>query len=232
MKRIIMHWTGSTHKANAIDRRHYHLLIEGDGTVVPGDLAPEANESTADGQYAAHTRSLNTGSIGVALCAMHGAKERPFHAGNYPITEAQLGALADVCADLCATYRIPVDRRTVLTHAEVQPTLGVAQRGKWDVTWVPGMDAPGDPVAVGDVLRASISAAMAPLAGAERPRAPVRDVATSAEGGGALTGIAALVGAVLTGIAGLDSEVQLAGIGAAIVVLGVVFWKRIKAGLS
>jgi len=48
----------------------------------------------------------------------------------------------------------------VLTHAEVQPTLGVRQRGKWDITWLPGMEAPGDPIDVGDVLRAKISAAL------------------------------------------------------------------------
>ena len=57
-------------------------------------------------------------------------------------------------------YGIPITRATVLTHAEVQPTLGVRQRGKWDITWLPGMSAPGDPIDLGDVLRARISAAL------------------------------------------------------------------------
>lgn len=51
-------------------------------------------------------------------------------------------------------------RRTVLSHAEVQPTLGIRQRGKWDIAWLPGMAKPGDPVAVGDRLREQVAAAL------------------------------------------------------------------------
>ena len=32
-------------------------------------------------------------------------------------------------------------------------TLGIVQRWKWDITWLPGMDQPGDPIAVGNRLR-------------------------------------------------------------------------------
>lgn len=156
MKRIIIHWTGGTGLANSSDLDHYHLLIEQDGKTRQGRRNPEANLDTSDGDYAAHTRALNTGSIGVALCGMHGAREHPFKAGHHAITEAQVDALAAVCADLCETYGIPVTPRTVLTHAEVQTTLGVAQRGKWDVTWLPGMHAPDDPLVVGDTIRAMV----------------------------------------------------------------------------
>ena len=93
---------------------------------------------------------------------MAGAQERPFRAGKYPITPAQVDALATLCADLCRQYDIPVSRQTVLSHAEVQPTLGITQRGKWDVTWLPGMAAPGNSVAVGDQIRALIVAKLAP----------------------------------------------------------------------
>ena len=168
MKRIVIHWTAGGHKANGTDRRAYHYIIEGDGNVVDGNHPPEANapiSNPKDGStYAAHTRGLNTGSIGVALAAMRGAQERPFSAGPSPITEAQLDALARLCAGLCTRYGIPVQRDTVLTHAEVQPTLKVAQRQKWDVTWVPGMSSVGDPVAVGDGLRDRITAALTPSA--------------------------------------------------------------------
>ena len=157
MQRIIWHWSGGGHKANNSDKRHYHFIIEGDGTIVEGNHPPEANAHIAnpkDGStYAAHTRGLNTGSIGIALAAMRGATERPFTAGPSPITEAQLDALAALTARLCTQYGIPLQRHTVLTHAEVQPTLKVAQRGKWDIRWVPGMSDVGDPVAVGDGLR-------------------------------------------------------------------------------
>lgn len=164
MKRIIIHWTGGTGLANTSDRAHYHVLIEQDGKVIAGTRNPEANLDTSDGDYAAHTRALNTGSIGVALCGMFGAQERPFRAGDHAITEAQVDALAGVCADLCATYGIPVTSRTVLTHAEVEPTLGVAQRGKWDVTWLPGMHAPDDALVVGDTIRSMIRREMTPAA--------------------------------------------------------------------
>jgi hypothetical protein len=161
MKRLIWHWTAGTNKASATDKRHYHGIIEGDGRFVAGDRLPEANLDTSDGDYAAHTRGTNTGAIGLALAAMAGAKERPFSPGKYPITQKQLEALVAETADLCETYGIPVTRRTVLSHAEVQPTLGVKQRGKWDIMWLPGMTAPDDPVVVGDRLRAMVKLKMA-----------------------------------------------------------------------
>jgi len=62
-------------------------------------------------------------------------------------------ALVALTARLCGQYAIPVQYDTVLSHAEVQRTLKVTQRGKWDITWLPGMTQVGDPVAVGDGLR-------------------------------------------------------------------------------
>ena len=78
--------------------------------------------------------------------------------GTEPITALQVDALATLCAKLCAQYEIPVSRYSVLTHAEVQPTLGIRQRWKWDITVLPGMTRPGDPVDVGDRLREMIAA--------------------------------------------------------------------------
>lgn len=151
-----MHWSAGYYKASDLDKEHYHYIIEDDGKIVHGNLPPEANENTSDGEYAAHTRNCNTGAIGVAVAAMAGAEERPFTAGKFPITPAQVTALAYLCNDLAEKYHIPIRRDTVLTHAEVQPTLGIAQRGKWDITWLPGMTVPGNPVEVGDKLRSLI----------------------------------------------------------------------------
>lgn len=50
---------------------------------------------------------------------------------------------------------------TTAAHAEVQPTLGITQRGKWDVAWLPGMEAAGDPVLIGDRIRADVVKLMA-----------------------------------------------------------------------
>lgn len=156
LTRIIMHWTAGSHVVSALDREHYHFIIDGAGQVVPGRRAPEANISASDGDYAAHTRGANTGAIGVAVAGMLNAMERPFSPGSHPLREAQIDALVGLCASLCARYGIAVSPQTVLTHAEVQPTLGIAQRGKWDITWLPGMNQPGDPIAVGNILRGRI----------------------------------------------------------------------------
>jgi len=157
LHRIVMHWTGGAYGDIALERDLYHALIDRHGRVILGSKPPEANRGTNDGIYAAHTWRLNTGSIGVAVDAMAGAQESPFDAGGAPITRAQLDGLAVAVADFCETYDIPVSGYSVLTHAEVQPTLGVRQRWKWDITWLPGMARPGDPVEVGDRIRAMVA---------------------------------------------------------------------------
>lgn len=134
MRGIVVHWTAGAHRASGLDRAHYHILIEGDGRLARGLHSIAANDSTADGAYAAHTLGLNTGFVGVALCCMAGAVERPFHAGPAPMTRTQWDRLPAVLADLCRAYAIPVTRKTVLSHAEVEAELGVRQRGKWDVS--------------------------------------------------------------------------------------------------
>jgi N-acetyl-anhydromuramyl-L-alanine amidase AmpD len=158
LKRIIMHWTGGPHKATDLDREHYHFIVEGDGKVVSGKLRPEDNISTNDGIYGAHTLSLNTGSIGVSIAAMAGAHDVPFSWGSAPITETQVAALCKLVKSLCDKYGIEISRRTVLTHAEVQPTLKIKQRGKWDICCLPGDKMIRDPVKIGDILRARIVA--------------------------------------------------------------------------
>jgi len=161
MQRIIIHWTAGSHTASALDREHYHFLVEGDGTELSGQWPVSANAKIVGSNYAAHTLGTNTGSIGVAVCAMAGAKERPFNAGRFPITVTQMDAMAALVGRLCAKYKIPVTRTTVLTHAEVQTTLGINQRGKWDIMWLPGMAAADDPLKVGDRIREMVATSMA-----------------------------------------------------------------------
>ena len=164
MDRIILHWTAGADGVTPHEADSYNFVIGRDGTITPGEHPPEAqppaNVARGSAHYAAHTRACNSNSIGVSLDAMADAVERPFSAGRYPITELQIDVMATFVADLCRKYRIPVTRRTVLSLAEVQPTLGIRQNAKWDISWLPGMDKPGDPVAVGDQLRARISSAM------------------------------------------------------------------------
>jgi hypothetical protein len=160
MLRIINHWTGGGSRASAIDLSHYHFLVQGDCSIVAGDEEIFDNLVTSDGDYAAHTRRLNTGSIGVGLCGMMDAVERPFDAGPAPINEAQFMALCRLNASLCLEHGIAVTPQTVLTHAEVEPNLGVAQRGKWDIARLPWRSDIVGARAVGDYMR-SIVAEMA-----------------------------------------------------------------------
>ncbi|PZQ99217.1 MAG: N-acetylmuramoyl-L-alanine amidase [Cereibacter sphaeroides] len=153
---IVMHWTAGGPRASALDRQHYHFMVQQDCQIIAGIHAPEANIAPKQGAYAAHTLNANTGRIGVALCGMMGAGEAPFTAGQAPINEDQVYAFCKMIAGLAKKYGIKVDRQHVLSHAEVQPTLGIKQRGKWDITWLPGMAHPDNPVKVGDQLRAKI----------------------------------------------------------------------------
>ncbi|SMX27278.1 Putative peptidoglycan binding domain protein [Pelagimonas phthalicica] len=171
MRRIIAHWTAGRGRASASDKQHYHRLTEYDGTHVRGTEAIEDNITTGDGDYAAHTLRLNTGSIGVAMCGMHNAKETPFDAGPSPINEPQFHAFCQMIASLCLEYGIPVTPETVLTHAEVEPTLGVKQKGKWDMTRLPWKPELRGARPVGDYLRSRVNAVLGskPVIATNRP---------------------------------------------------------------
>lgn len=161
ISRIIVHWTAGQHRASADDRKHYHLLWEGDGTIIRG--IPTIDKNDAGGLkegYAQHTLNCNTGSVGVSMCAMTGAIEAPFSPGPAPLTEKQWNAMVQGVAQLCQRYGIPVTDRTVLTHAEVQPNLGIRQRGKWDITRLPWDKSVVGHRAVGDLLRRQVAAAI------------------------------------------------------------------------
>lgn len=147
--RVHWHWTAGGHAANATDRRAYHCLIEGTGFVIW--LADPT-------EYRPHTLNANSGAVSISLCAMAGAVERPFNAGKYPVLPPQLHALARETAKLCLRYDIPVSRWSTLSHAEVQPSLGISQRQKWDITYLPGMGGTADPITVGDRIRDMVRA--------------------------------------------------------------------------
>ena len=157
MNRIIIHWTAGGNKANATDKRRYHTIVEGDGNIVSGNHPFSANDPIRhpndSSTYAAHTRGANTKAIGIAMAGMRGAKERPFDHGPSPITKVQVAALVEEVAILCRIHGIPVTRETVLTHAEVQSTLGIKQNNKWDVMWLPGMRESTGAHEIGDYLR-------------------------------------------------------------------------------
>lgn len=162
LNRLIMHHTAGGYVPNATDLRAYHGVTDGDGHRHAG-VFPEAANSPANGvlrsgAYAAHVLGLNSGSVGEAMACMAGAEwARPGACRYFPRPEQVDGFLRTV-ANQCRRFGIPVERKTCLTHAEVEITLGVRQRNKWDFDYDPrGSNWTRDPVAIGDELRAEIA---------------------------------------------------------------------------
>lgn len=138
---IVCHWTGGARSISALDRKHYHFIIDGSGQIHRGDRSIEDNVPPLR-NYAAHTRGFNASGgkavIGVAVCGMAGARSFPtFVAGNHPISRTQMEEMARLVAYLCEKYDLEVTPKTVLQHGEVQKNLGKIQLGKWDVCRLP-----------------------------------------------------------------------------------------------
>lgn len=162
ISRIIVHWTAGSHVPSERDRQHYHVLIDGAGKAVKGNPSIALNDAGGVRPgYAAHTLNCNTGAIGVSLCCMAGAIENPFSSGAAPMTLAQWELLPGVLRDLCRRYGIKVTPQTVLSHAEVQGTLGIQQRGKWDVSRLSFDPSIRGAREVGDLFRQRTAALLA-----------------------------------------------------------------------
>lgn len=157
MKRIHVHWTAGGHTANSTDKNAYHILVEGDGNLVRGDKSIAANAAGSGMTPASHTRAANTGAIGISMCSMAGAREVPFSAGSYPLKEVQWDTMIKAVAQLAKRYDILVTRQTILTHAEVEPTLGIWQKDKWDITRLAFTTAFVGHYPIGDEMRRRIA---------------------------------------------------------------------------
>lgn len=155
MKRIILHWTAGSYKPNDTDLGAYHFVIDGDGNWHEGVNIAKNSGSLKPG-YAAHCLNLNTDSIGVSMACMGGAVENPFNAGKWPMKVEQLHSLIAGVARLAVIYGIPVTPKTILSHAEVQATLGVQQRNKWDYTVLPFDSKVKGAKAIGNYIRDQI----------------------------------------------------------------------------
>lgn len=137
MKRIVIHWTAGSHYPSEYEKLHYHFLVDKSGVVHKGKFRPEDNEICKPQKYAMHTGGGNTGSIGVAICAMAGFKNKNC-VGNYPILKKQFESTMELCAQLVNKYKIKITPQTVLTHYE----FGVknpktTSAGKIDIIFIP-----------------------------------------------------------------------------------------------
>lgn len=137
MSRVVVHWTAGGPRCSAVDKEHYHMIVDQMNMLTRGDHAITDNVNTGDGDYAAHTAGCNTGSIGISMCGMMNAVERPFEPGPWPIKKEQFETTARAVAELIQFYGIPLTDKTVLQHGEVQKNLGIKQNGKWDCMVLP-----------------------------------------------------------------------------------------------
>lgn len=239
MKAIVAHWTGGHYKSSAEDREHYHRLIEGSGKVINGKFPISSNVKCVPGKYAAHTLGFNTGVIGVSLCCMALAKEKPFHMGPAPMLRPQWEALIVEIARLCKLYRIPVTPKTVMSHAEVQANMGIRQKNKWDFTRLAFDPTVVGAKRIGDKMRHEVRSAMIDAV-VEEPRNT--KLAVAAIGGGGVGIGGTIVGAsqdaqeFLWGIAPITDTVStisnhaatVVGAATALVILGCIVlavWK-------
>ncbi len=137
MKRIIIHWTAGKYYPTEYEKEHYHYLVDKNGIIYNGKYKPEDNEICKIGKYAAHTGGGNSGSIGVAICAMADFKDKN-HTGKYPILKKQFESTMKLCAQLSKKYSIDITSETVMTHYEFginNPKTTSA--GKIDIIYIP-----------------------------------------------------------------------------------------------
>ena len=113
INRIYCHHTGGLYKMNSVEKEHYHICIESDGTVrINGELT----------DYKEHTWHRNSNAIGIALCCAYGAtvykNPERINWNGYPPTPIQVERLAEVICFIATVLEIPIDSEHVMTHAE------------------------------------------------------------------------------------------------------------------
>ena len=153
---VVWHWTAGANGLIELEKKAYNFLHDTKGNTYDGNatVAEQVMYDWRRGIGASHTKSMNTGWIGLSVDAMAGAKQtNPITWGSHPITWSGIDAMLEQTANLHHEYVFPISPWTTLSHAEVQPTLGVKQRWKWDYTVLPGDTKSRDPVEVGNIPR-------------------------------------------------------------------------------
>lgn len=159
LHRINWHWTAGRNVPSADDLKHYNDVFDHLGNQYDGAARPEhqANYNWRKGIGVSHTKSCNTGVIGQAVAGMHGAEGWPsLEWGNHPITWEGIDAMLERSAMYGRKFDIPCTPWSMMTHAEVQETMGIKQNNKWDYMVLPGDTKVRPAREVGDVLRARL----------------------------------------------------------------------------
>lgn len=137
-RRIVVHWDGGLSKPIGSDFEHYHFIIDQMGNIYKGDHSIEANDNTADGDYAAHTGGGNTKSIGVSVCGMLDFSPKT-KITKFPLTKLQIEKLFEVSAKLlfAEKYKKAV-KEILMTHKEFGDAHPkTSSFGKIDICYLP-----------------------------------------------------------------------------------------------
>lgn len=129
---LILHYTGMDSAASAIQRLanplsevSAHYVVLEDGRVM--QMVPEGRRAWHAGRSAWNgERDINSRSIGIEIV-------NPGHDGGLPpYPDAQVGAVIDLCRDLCGRW--PIEPRHVLAHSDVAPERkeDPGERFPWD----------------------------------------------------------------------------------------------------
>lgn len=156
---IIWHWTAGFDMPTEDDLDHYNDVFDKVGNQYDGGARPEhqANYNWRKGIGVSHTMNANTGRIGMSVAGMHGAEGWPrLDWGKHPITWAGIDAMLERSNMYGKKFWIPNSPWSMLTHAEVQGTLGIKQKNKWDYMVLPGDTKVRPAREVGDILRARL----------------------------------------------------------------------------
>lgn len=140
-RRIILHWTGGGARANSVDRKAYHYVVEHDGNVVQGTHPVAQNmRRLTDDDYAHHTGGFNSFSVGVSFAGMKDSVSlaKP---GPVPLKPGQVMAGLRFVAECCDAWNLnPLDPDHVFHHREAWELHGVKgtqNHVKKDITFLP-----------------------------------------------------------------------------------------------
>jgi hypothetical protein len=173
--RITAHHTGGGYRPTADDLRAYHISIDGEGQRHKGVHPLDANaagKALTTGAYYPHTWKLNSGNFGISVCSMvKGDWNNPRATAAYP-RAVQIDAMIEEIALRCREFSIQPSRTHTLSHAEVEPTLGVKQKNKWDFDYQIRTVAVREPVSIFDEIRQEVSKQLGVTPLAPAPTAP------------------------------------------------------------
>jgi hypothetical protein len=142
-RRIILHWTGGPYRANAVDRKAYHYIVEHDGNVVQGVHPVAHNMQRVWGEnYARHTGGFNSFSVGISFAGMMDFVSAG-NPGPAPLKAQQVLAGLRFTAECCDAWNLdPLDPAQVFHHREAWELHGVKgekNHQKRDITHLPFM---------------------------------------------------------------------------------------------